>query len=743
MALVVYSTPLRVYQMYSTASFNRYRLCYCLKSYIVKCMENRQKGFALPTILIASVIMMIVLLTVVASTVSVRSGLQSLQYNKLAQSAGEAGVVYAKACIEANNNVVTWSNSKPLRPNTDCNGNDIGGASAYVLEDGNIRTFFTVGLPLISPSNEPAKISSTGYVEILRTSTGTAWRSYEQTTVENIAEPYISDGLPIASSIEGYWTTAPDGYLLENGAAVSRTEYAALFAVIGTTFGVGDGSTTFNLPDSRGRVAVNKSSDAEFDTLGEKNGAKTHTLSATEMPSHTHTQDAHAHSVVYPGTRGGSQQIIASDYNGGGSLSAGAPVLATNMSAFANAAYAAATTATNQNTGGGGAHNNIQPSIVKNFAIKYIAGDSSASTASAGTSISGYWVSAPEGYLVEDGSAISRSTYSDLFNVIGVQHGAGNGSTTFNLPDSRGRTAVNKSADTEFDVLGEKNGAKTHTLSTAEMPSHTHTQNAHTHAIVMPGTLGGSQHIIASDFAGGGSLSAGVINSVGNMSAFGGPAYATATTATNQNTGGGGAHNNIQPSIVKLSVIKYSPSATSQAIAPTGTSTQGYWATAPNGYLLEDGSAVSRTTYASLFAVIGTLHGVGDGSTTFNLPDSRGRVAVNKSPDAEFDTLGEKNGAKTHTLSATEMPSHTHTQNAHTHTIAIDGTLGGSQKRIYGDYAGGGGLSSATPTLTGGMSAFASAAYAAATTATNQNTGGGGAHNNIQPSIVKNFAIKY
>ena len=69
--------------------------------------------------------------------------------------------------------------------------------------------------------------------------------------------------------------------------------------------------------------------------------------------------------------------------------------------------------------------------------------------------------------------------------------------------------------------------------------------------------------------------------------------------------------------------------------------------TAPTGWLLCDGSAVSRTTYADLYAVIGTTYGSGNGSTTFNLPDLRGRVGVGyKSTDTAFDTLGETGGSK-------------------------------------------------------------------------------------------------
>lgn len=68
----------------------------------------------------------------------------------------------------------------------------------------------------------------------------------------------------------------------------------------------------------------------------------------------------------------------------------------------------------------------------------------------------------------------------------------------------------------------------------------------------------------------------------------------------------------------------------------------------PSGWLLCNGAAVSRSTYADLFNAIGTSYGTGDGSTTFNLPDLRSRVPVGKGPDAEFDTLGETGGAKTH-----------------------------------------------------------------------------------------------
>lgn len=77
----------------------------------------------------------------------------------------------------------------------------------------------------------------------------------------------------------------PTGWLLCNGQAVSRTDYAELFSVIGTTYGSGDGSTTFNVPDMRNRFLVGAGDEY---SLNSKGGEKTHTLTINEMPKHDH-----------------------------------------------------------------------------------------------------------------------------------------------------------------------------------------------------------------------------------------------------------------------------------------------------------------------------------------------------------------------------------------------------------------------------------------------------------------------
>lgn len=79
-------------------------------------------------------------------------------------------------------------------------------------------------------------------------------------------------------------------------------------------------------------------------------------------------------------------------------------------------------------------------------------------------------------------------------------------------------------------------------------------------------------------------------------------------------------------------------------------------ATAPGGWLACDGSAVSRATFAELFAVIGTTYGVGDGSTTFNVPDLRGRAAVGLGTHADVNALNDNDGVEV----GSRTPSHTH-----------------------------------------------------------------------------------
>ncbi len=146
-------------------------------------------------------------------------------------------------------------------------------------------------------------------------------------------------------------------------------------------------------------------------------------------------------------------------------------------------------------------------------------------------------------------------------------------------------------------------------------------------------------------------------------------------------------------------------------LCPPGISFEWNAPNVPTGYLLEDGSAISRTTYADLFAVIGTTYGIGDGSTTFNVPDSRGRVAVCiKGSETEFNAMGKTGGHKL-------MQSHNHRFKAWSYATAVaTGYFGANQDiSTYDNYDSG----------------------------THITYTGGGDSQNLQPYIVKRKIIKY
>ena len=87
----------------------------------------------------------------------------------------------------------------------------------------------------------------------------------------------------------------PAGWLKCDGRAISRTDYSALFNVIGTTYGTGDGSTTFNLPDLRDRFPVGAGDTYD---AGDTGGEAEVTLTTNQMPSHNHTPDTNANFVT-------------------------------------------------------------------------------------------------------------------------------------------------------------------------------------------------------------------------------------------------------------------------------------------------------------------------------------------------------------------------------------------------------------------------------------------------------------
>lgn len=106
--------------------------------------SKKQRGFALPTVMIASVVMLMVLLSGLTSASSINTAIRSQYDNKQLRLAVQSGTAMMHSCLGKSYNQAGWSTAKPLKPNTDCNGDPISGASQYVLDTPTLKTSFEV-----------------------------------------------------------------------------------------------------------------------------------------------------------------------------------------------------------------------------------------------------------------------------------------------------------------------------------------------------------------------------------------------------------------------------------------------------------------------------------------------------------------------------------------------------------------------------------------------------------------------
>lgn len=338
-----------------------------------------------------------------------------------------------------------------------------------------------------------------------------------------------------------------------DGRAMQISTNSALFSLLGTTYG-GNGITTFNLPDLRGRVPVGFDNSSFQFQLGDVGGQETVTLNTNQLPSHSHT------------ITGGSTGFTG----GGQAFPNEQPYLALNLCMQ-----------------GSGVFNSI--GWIRVFGFNFV----------------------PPGFYPCNGGTDQILNNEPLFSQIVTTFG-GNGTTTFGLPDFRGKSIVGAGAGPGLTnrPFGETGGSGSLTLTTANLPSHTHT---------IPGGNTGS--------AGSGA----VLLSVQPYLAL----YAKIATQ--------GLFLGIDD-LPAIGEIRF--------FANSNT---------PNGFVDCNAADIFISQNNAMFALLGTTFG-GNGVTTFKVPDLRGRrpVGTGDSPFITDRFVGDQWGAETISLSTAQMPAHVH-----------------------------------------------------------------------------------
>jgi microcystin-dependent protein len=281
---------------------------------------------------------------------------QANRYVNLQTAKGDlishSGTNTAKLSVGANNTVLTADSSVSLGSKWSLIGSSSLASGAVTTEkiaDSNVTT---------------AKIADSNVT--------TAKLADGSVTAEKIADGALPSSVPTGMIAPFAGASAPLGWLFCQGQSVSRTTYADLFTALGgvsSPYG-GVTSTNFNVPDLKGRVPVGlDSAQTEFDVRGETGGAKTHTLSTAQLPSHTHSGTTSTGltngTMIIPEFAGPNHNA---DYLTGWAASP-ATSLGNNSSNFPGANHDHAFT-TDGGSGTGQAHNNLQPYIVLNYIIK-------------------------------------------------------------------------------------------------------------------------------------------------------------------------------------------------------------------------------------------------------------------------------------------------------------------------------------------------------------------------------------
>jgi microcystin-dependent protein len=225
---------------------------------------------------------------------------------------------------------------------------------------------FTIGLWVGNNVTPGTTDASHDAIEALQTKVGV-----DSSAVTTSHDYKIRIYNPIGEITMWATSTAPTGWLIADGSAISRSTYSALFGVLSTTYGVGDGSTTFNLPNLKGRVPVGRdASQTEFDTLGETGGSKTSALVVANLPAHTHTVDSNTLDVLYNAGSYTTGYITGRDADNNGVIDGTSNTFGIAVGTATDHTHTIATSGGN-GTATGDTFSNLSPYIALNYIIRF------------------------------------------------------------------------------------------------------------------------------------------------------------------------------------------------------------------------------------------------------------------------------------------------------------------------------------------------------------------------------------
>ena len=372
-------------------------------------------------------------------------------------------------------------------------------------------------------------------------------------------------------------TFTPDGWLPVDGSTITIASQPGLFNVLGTTYG-GDGQITFQLPNLIGRTPIGAGNAPGLSprALGDVVGSDTVQLTVNNLPP-----DAHS----LPG--GGFTGI----------------------------------------TGSGTPYSNIQASLALNFQFPTVGifpsrdgNGGSTNDSLLGTLRISASPIVPNGFVLAQGQILSIQQNTAIFALLGTTYG-GNGQTNFALPDLRGRAPIGAGSVAPGltpQILGESIGSESLTLSTAQLPAHTHT---------LPG--GGTTGVQGNNLP------------QSNMQPTLALHYIIALDGIfpTRDSGGG---TDLEPLLGQIELFAGD--------------------FAPGGFAFCDGQLLPIQQNTALFSLLGTTYG-GNGQTNFALPNLDSSLAVDtgQTPGLQPWTLGETTGTESNTLTIAQMPAHDHT----------------------------------------------------------------------------------